>query len=227
MYKIYINNKVLILTSKSETFLNEVPIKILHKRYYGDRKLLKQLILQLEGETHYDQIEVLAKNPKELFRIIKSYMIPVKAGGGLVFNNNGHLLTIFRKGHWDLPKGKIEESESKKTAAMREVMEECGVDHLFLVKKAAKTYHVFTKKKKRFLKISHWYFMFSSQKKLAPQVEEGIENAVWLDTKKVFDLKYNFYPNLKDLLSQIDFEEWKRNAIDHFNKKKTDNGKKK
>lgn len=227
MYKIYINNKVLILTSQSETFLSDNPLKILHKRYYGDKKLLKNLINQLEVGSPYDQIEVLAKNPKELFKIIKTFLIPVKAGGGLVFNSNGHLLTIFRKGHWDLPKGKIEAFEGKKKAAIREVQEECGIENLFLVEKAAKTYHVFTKKKKQILKISHWYFMFSDQKKLIPQENEGIENAVWLDTKKVFDLKYNFYPNLKDLLAQIDFNQWKQKSIEHFNNKKTENGKKK
>jgi 8-oxo-dGTP pyrophosphatase MutT (NUDIX family) len=227
MYKIYINKKVLLLTSKSETFLTDQPLKILHKRYYGDRKLLEHLIAQLEGGTHYDQIEVLAKNPKELYKILKSYMVPVKAGGGLVFNNNGHLLTIFRNGHWDLPKGKIEPGESRKSAAIREVQEECGVENIFLAAKAAKTYHVFNKKKKRILKISHWYFMFSDQKRLTPQINEGIENAVWLDTKKVFDLKYNFYPNLKNLLLQVDFAAWKKKAIDHFNDKKSDNGKKK
>mgnify|MGYP003148665844 FL=1 len=32
----------------------------------------------------------------------------VKAGGGLVINKEGKLLFIFRKGIWDLPKGKMD-----------------------------------------------------------------------------------------------------------------------
>ena len=32
----------------------------------------------------------------------------VKAAGGLVMNKEGKLLFIYRKGIWDLPKGKVD-----------------------------------------------------------------------------------------------------------------------
>ncbi|HRG94005.1 MAG TPA: NUDIX hydrolase, partial [Chitinophagaceae bacterium] len=32
----------------------------------------------------------------------------VQAGGGLVENENGEILMIFRRGKWDLPKGKLD-----------------------------------------------------------------------------------------------------------------------
>ena len=34
------------------------------------------------------------------------------AAGGLVFNDNNELLMIFRRGKWDLPKGKLDEYET-------------------------------------------------------------------------------------------------------------------
>jgi len=37
-----------------------------------------------------------------------------------------YLLLHYESGHWDFPKGKIEEDESKHEAALRELMEEAG-----------------------------------------------------------------------------------------------------
>ena len=34
------------------------------------------------------------------------------AGGGIVTNELGELLMIFRRGKWDLPKGKLDKGES-------------------------------------------------------------------------------------------------------------------
>jgi len=45
----------------------------------------------------------------------------VPAGGGLVLNDKEQILFIFRRGSWDLPKGKIDSGETKKEAAIREV----------------------------------------------------------------------------------------------------------
>jgi len=39
-----------------------------------------------------------------------------------------YLLLHYPHGHWDLPKGKIEEGESKQEAALRELKEETGLD---------------------------------------------------------------------------------------------------
>ena len=51
----------------------------------------------------------------------------IDAAGGLV-ENNGKFLWIFRNGIWDLPKGKVEINENFKSAGIREVQEECGLD---------------------------------------------------------------------------------------------------
>jgi diadenosine hexaphosphate hydrolase (ATP-forming) len=56
----------------------------------------------------------------------------VLGAGGVVFNANGEVLLIAypesRGGGWSFPKGHIDPGETPKVAAVREVLEECGVD---------------------------------------------------------------------------------------------------
>ena len=50
--------------------------------------------------------------------------------GVLIFNEHGQLLMAHATGqkHWDIPKGGAEPGESARTAAIREVREETGID---------------------------------------------------------------------------------------------------
>ena len=57
----------------------------------------------------------------------------IQAGGGLVLNEQNELLFIFRRGSWDLPKGKVDLGETIEACALREVEEETGVKNLTLV----------------------------------------------------------------------------------------------
>jgi 8-oxo-dGTP pyrophosphatase MutT (NUDIX family) len=45
------------------------------------------------------------------------------AAGGLVFNDRNELLMIYRRGFWDLPKGKLDPGERIEACAIREVQE--------------------------------------------------------------------------------------------------------
>jgi 8-oxo-dGTP pyrophosphatase MutT (NUDIX family) len=49
--------------------------------------------------------------------------LPVINPGGLVCNDDNRILLIFKRGKWDLPKGRVEGDEYQ-TAALREVKEE-------------------------------------------------------------------------------------------------------
>ncbi len=67
----------------------------------------------------------------------------IEASGGIVKNEMGQILFIFRNGIWDLPKGKIEVGERKEEAGLREVEEECGFTSLTLGKFIGTTYHLY------------------------------------------------------------------------------------
>ena len=56
----------------------------------------------------------------------------IQAAGGLVNNEKDEILMIFRRGKWDLPKGKLDKGETLEECAVREVEEETGLKKLQL-----------------------------------------------------------------------------------------------
>lgn len=135
---------------------------------------------------------------------MKSTLEVIKAAGGLVKNEQGQYLFIFRNGKWDLPKGKIEADEKNRIAAVREVQEECGIRILKSGKKICNTYHIYELNEKIILKKTSWYKMKAeSQGELVPQLEEGITDVRWLGPGDLMMVKQNTYPLIRDLISQI------------------------
>ncbi|HYH57216.1 MAG TPA: NUDIX domain-containing protein, partial [Anseongella sp.] len=63
---------------------------------------------------------------KVMDRLLKDVTY-IEAGGGLVINEKGQYLFIFRNGKWDLPKGKLEKGEGADAGSIREVEEECNI----------------------------------------------------------------------------------------------------
>lgn len=109
----------------------------------------------------------------------------IKAGGGLVRNGEGELLLIFRRGKWDLPKGKLDEGETIEACALREVEEETGVKHLALGELISVTWHEYFDKwiGEEVIKETHWFKMdVAGVPALVPQTEEDITAIEW--TKK-------------------------------------------
>jgi 8-oxo-dGTP pyrophosphatase MutT (NUDIX family) len=109
----------------------------------------------------------------------------IKAGGGLVRNGEGELLLIFRRGKWDLPKGKLDEGETIEACALREVEEETGVKHLALGELISVTWHEYFDKwvGEDVIKETHWFKMdVAGVPALVPQTEEDITSIEW--TKK-------------------------------------------
>lgn len=145
------------------------------------------------------------KKPKELFCALKKTLTVIKAAGGLVANNKGEFLFIFRNKKWDLPKGKVEKDEKIKITAVREVEEECGVKISKRGKLLCKTYHVYSLGEDVILKRTNWYKMeVKGSPKLIPQKEEGITSAVWVGTAEIKDkIKYT-YPLIVEVLRKAD-----------------------
>lgn len=108
----------------------------------------------------------------------------ITSAGGLVCNRFHHILLMFKRGKWDMPKGRIEEGQSREMAALREVEEETGLDinKLSIQGKLVSTRHTTTHGNVKYLKKTHWYLMQYDGKDddTCPQVEEGIIECRWV-----------------------------------------------
>ena len=145
---------------------------------------------------------LLADDPKAEFKKIKKKCTIIKAAGGLVRNVNNDYLFIYRNKKWDLPKGKVENGEKMKEAALREVEEECGVKIIKNGEKLCKTYHVYELCGQIVLKKTNWYDMTVKGKpKLIPQKEEGITKAGWYGKHELDPLLKNTYLLIFDVLA--------------------------
>jgi hypothetical protein len=95
----------------------------------------------------------------ELYKAFKKKFTLIMAGGGLVQNEKNEVLLIFRRGKWDLPKGKLDKGESIEDCAIREVQEETGLLNISLEGPLMTTYHTYHEGSRYILKESHWYGM--------------------------------------------------------------------
>lgn len=127
----------------------------------------------------------------------------VIAGGGIVTNEYDELLLIFRRGKWDMAKGKIELNEKIIDGAMREVEEETGVKIEFVNDKPCCTYHAYKLKGKNCLKETNWFQMKAKpgQSILTPQAEEDIEEVRWIKKSDLKNYREICYPLIWDLLA--------------------------
>lgn len=128
-------------------------------------------------------------------------MTTLEAAGGLVLNEKGEVLMIFRRGSWDLPKGKIDPNESVETAAIREVREETGLTELKIVLKLQVTYHTYNIDNVNYIKPTHWFKMIhESNQELVPQTEEDITEITWMSKKQVEGILDQTYSSIQELL---------------------------
>lgn len=127
-------------------------------------------------------------------------MKEISSGGVVVFGNTILLLRKFN-GDWVLPKGRLEEGESTRTAAVREVYEESGVKGE-IIKYLGKIKYNYKniKRDEIVLKTVHWYLMKANNMDSKPQKQEGFADAVFVHMDKVTDLVR--YSDEREILSK-------------------------
>jgi len=195
MYKVFVNDKPIILTDslKKENnfsnyvFKNIVVDEIIYKLFKGNKK----------------GANIFCENLEQDWKQFLTHFKVITAAGGLVLNPKSEILFIYRGDKWDLPKGRIEKGESIEETAKREVEEECGISNLKIDEFLMTTYHFFYQKKQKRIKETHWYLMNSDfDGKLIPQLEEGITNAVFKNENEVATALKNSYSNIHLVYNQ-------------------------
>jgi 8-oxo-dGTP pyrophosphatase MutT (NUDIX family) len=122
------------------------------------------------------------------------------AAGGLVRNSKDETLLIYRRGFWDLPKGKLDPGELIPECAVREVQEETGLKSIELGPFICTTTHAYYDKwlNKEVEKHTHWYAMQSlANDILVPQTEEDIEKIEWVPVNELPQYLLETYPTIR------------------------------
>ncbi len=201
--KIYFGNKPLFLCNELDKTIQ--PYVHHDDAVYIDElnsHTIKTMVheMQLEkvhaGVFFHPDLEELKKAFFKKFTVII-------AAGGLVRNEKKEILLIFRRGKWDLPKGKLDKDEKMEECAVREVEEETGLKNIKLFSPFCVTYHTYHEGTKFILKESHWYNMrVSGNQQLVPQTEEDIHDIKWVNPADLGNYMPDTFPSVADVLKQ-------------------------
>ena len=208
MYKIYINSTPLFLMNEVEArtrILANGGDRELTARYLKKSKTLLNYADMLEkgGNKHLDSVAIYSDDLELLMTDFAQLFQIIEAAGGVVQNEKQETLLIFRRGSWDLPKGKLDEGESSRQGAAREVEEETGV-RVLMGDKICTTWHTYSMNGNRILKRTKWYRMtLTDESQMAPQADEGIEKLAWLDRKQAQLVLTNSFSSIRYVLEQV------------------------
>ena len=203
MYKVFFNEHLLVSGSEIQNSFKDNIDEIAEIENVND---FFKLLLKLEKSEYVVQLQINAKNGESLPELLAQNMTLIPAAGGLVRNGQNDILFIKRLGRWDLPKGKIEQNESDREAAIREVEEECGITGLKIRQPLPPTFHIYrspfiVEKNNWVLKKTSWFEMeYSGNELPSPQAEEQIEEVRWFTKQQLPVVLQNTYASLKDMI---------------------------
>lgn len=198
IYKIFINEVPVIIREGLHPSMEEHDPQ--HPEFFiAQKKEIDKAFHLIENGTGCKSLTIYGDDARGIKNYLFNGYKRIKAAGGLVFNHEDAILMIYRKGAWDLPKGKLDPGEPRKVAALREVSEETGLHRLSLLRKLIRTYHTYSLGNAvRVLKVTYWYLMMSDDTgKLTPQAEEGIEIARWVHTGELEHKLSKSYANIR------------------------------
>jgi len=202
MYKIFINEYPLVITANEQDFYGSGNFRIVDDKPTSIATAVETLEKSDRGIGNFG-LMVMTEDEDATFKKFARPYQRISAAGGLVYNEKGDLLLIFRQGKWDLPKGKVDKGETVEEAAIREVEEECGIEKLELGEPVQKTFHTYFLDQQRILKTTYWFKMTALEYgKMAPQLEENITDLQWFDPKTLDIEALNTYTSIRELLRE-------------------------
>lgn len=203
MYKVFYNDCRLIFSgvNEKENFNNSVEVVCIN-----DTNQLSDFILPFLAKCN-KSLNIYG-DEIALWNHFQTFFQLVPAAGGLVKSNEGYLF-IFRKGKWDLPKGKIDNRESADIAAIREVKEETGLQDVRIIKSLPSTWHIYFSDfdkpgSKPVLKETKWFLMEAPDGQvLTPESGEGIEAVRWFVASELNEVLNNTYPGIREMIEKL------------------------
>ena len=200
MYKVFIDNKVIIFTEnlkKSNEIKDFILVHVASPEVFNLVKLRNELPMNIA-------LIVQCNDPEAaIMTVFRGYEL-VQAAGGIV-KRKKKILFIERFGLWDLPKGKMETGEVPELTAVREVEEEVGIKGPQIESLIGITYHTYDHKGVPTLKKNWWYALsYNGPKDLVPQSEEGITRAEWLPEKDWHLVRNNTYASINEVLKMYE-----------------------
>ena len=107
----------------------------------------------------------------------------IKTAGGIVLKDD-KILFIYKRGRWDLPKGKVEENASSRKTAKIEISEETGLpkSQLKILRKLIPTHYHKRVDGEVVVKKTEWFlikFNGDENTPLIPDRNEGITECKW------------------------------------------------
>ena len=197
MYKVFVNEKKLLLSKQSEN---------LEKTLGYENVTSLEIALDLLENTSVKELNVFGENIDEIWAEFQKLFRIIEAAGGIVNNPDGEILFIKRLGKWDLPKGKMEKGDSREESAVREIEEETGLSNVELVRFINTTYHIYIERNgDKVLKCTHWFEMnFDGEDTSKPQIEEGITEVAWKNTTQIEDEVFpSTFKNIKLIVKEF------------------------
>ena len=213
-------------------FINDIPVYILSEKKINMDRAYGLVVREFETivpaqladdvlimNASYEQVDILlklmtdkkfkkvhsifisARQKRDLIDYIKSKFKVVEAAGGIV-EKYGTFLMIYRRKVWDIPKGKLDKGETIRKCAVREVEEETGVK-VKIDKKIDAVWHTYIDRRKYILKKTHWFAMSCvSDKKMAPQKDEGIKKVAWMTMEEVRKALHGSYRSIRYVMQE-------------------------
>lgn len=198
MYKVFVNKTPIVLTDNVEISIKEKCVIV----PFEDGNQLEEIVWDLENGKSKLPVYITHFDLDELWAVFMHQFKYVHAAGGMVFNELGQFLVIYRNGKWDLPKGHLKKGERPEFGGMREVEEECGVTGLEVLKCLDTTFHMY-ERNGLVLKKTFWYVMKThADQDLIAQEEEGIDLVAWKTKKDIKHMIKNSFPIVKHLLKK-------------------------
>lgn len=196
-YSIYFENRRVLLTENIEThFINEFGLFASYSSPHELPKILEffQTIREVKN------VFITGKKGDVLYEDFSSLFPLIKTAGGLVVNSKGEYLLIFRRGKWDLPKGKQELGEKIEKSALREVSEETGITNMKIINRLNDTYHTYFLEEMLILKKTAWFEMqYDGNEPLVPQQNEDILDVKWVKKEHLSKYLENTYNTIYEV----------------------------